>query len=164
MKYCCFSFDSICPISILYFGIPASKNNNNFFNPTRNFGLLSFGEEAEGDEEETNVYVKKNAGKAKSLHDNVDDPKLSKEPIRVPNVEKADSEEPLSDDCKEDKDMEKSSSKSYSDLVKKKLSKGSSSRSDKKIKEVVEESDSDDDQDVLMTREKEQSRKISEEK
>lgn len=94
----------------------------------------------------------------------MDDPKLSKEPIRVPKVEKADSEEHLSDDCQEDNDMEKPSSKSYSDLVKKKLSKGSSSRSDKKIKEVVAESDSDDDEDVLMTREQEQSRKILEEK
>ena len=49
----------------------------------RNFGLLSFGEEAEEDEVETNEFVQKNAGKAKSLHDVVDDPKLSKEPINV---------------------------------------------------------------------------------
>ncbi|XP_017095223.2 spliceosome-associated protein CWC27 homolog [Drosophila bipectinata] len=141
-----------------------SKKNKKERQGVKNFGLLSFGEEAEGDEEETNVYVKKNAGKAKSLHDNVDDPKLSKEPVRVPKVEKAESEERLSDDYQEDNDMEKPSSKSYSDLVKNKLSKGSKSRSEKKVKEVVEESDSDDDEDVLMTREKEQSRKISEEK
>lgn len=45
----------------------------------KNFGLLSFGNEAEEDEEETNVFVQKNAGKAKSTHDVLDDPKLSKE-------------------------------------------------------------------------------------
>lgn len=45
----------------------------------RNFGLLSFGAEAEEDEEQTEKFVQKNSGKAKSLHDVVDDPKLSKE-------------------------------------------------------------------------------------
>lgn len=45
----------------------------------KNFGLLSFGNEAEEDEEETNVFVQKNAGKAKSTHDVLDDPKLSKD-------------------------------------------------------------------------------------
>ncbi|KAI9588760.1 spliceosome-associated protein CWC27 homolog [Glossina fuscipes] len=49
----------------------------------KNFGLLSFGEEAEEDEEKTNQFMQKNAGKAKSLHDAVDDPNLSKEPVRV---------------------------------------------------------------------------------
>ncbi|TMW51859.1 hypothetical protein DOY81_003055 [Sarcophaga bullata] len=58
----------------------------------KNFGLLSFGEEAEEDEVETNEFVQKNAGKAKSLHDVVDDPKLSKEPINVKS-EKKDNEE-----------------------------------------------------------------------
>lgn len=51
--------------------------------PYRNFGLLSFGEEAEEDEEETNQFVQKNAGKAKSMHDVVDDPKLSKDALRI---------------------------------------------------------------------------------
>lgn len=45
----------------------------------RNFGLLSFGEEAEEDEEETDSFVQKNAGKPKSTHDILDDPKLSKQ-------------------------------------------------------------------------------------
>lgn len=44
----------------------------------RNFGLLSFGEEAEVDEMETSIFTQKNAGKAKSMHDAIDDPKLSK--------------------------------------------------------------------------------------
>lgn len=50
----------------------------------RNFGLLSFGEEAEEDETETNDFVQKNATKSKSVHDAVDDPKLSKETITIP--------------------------------------------------------------------------------
>jgi peptidyl-prolyl cis-trans isomerase SDCCAG10 len=45
----------------------------------KNFGLLSFGEEAEGDEEETTKFVQKTSGKAKSTHDLLNDPKLSKE-------------------------------------------------------------------------------------
>lgn len=45
----------------------------------RNFGLLSFGNEAEEDEEETNDFVQRNSGKAKSTHDLLTDPKLSKE-------------------------------------------------------------------------------------
>lgn len=49
---------------------------NNFF--CRNFGLLSFGEEAEEDEEQTDSFVQKNAGKSKSTHDVLDDPQLSK--------------------------------------------------------------------------------------
>lgn len=45
----------------------------------RNFGLLSFGAEAEEDEEETDNFVQKYSGKAKSTHDVLDDPNLSKE-------------------------------------------------------------------------------------
>ncbi|XP_050742260.1 spliceosome-associated protein CWC27 homolog isoform X2 [Drosophila biarmipes] len=128
-----------------------------------NFGLLSFGEEAEGDEEETNVYVKKNAGKAKSLHDVTDDPKLSKEPIRVPKVERTEAEEALSDDCLEESGNDKPSTAS-SDLIKMKLSKRSKSRPEQKSKPVEEKTDSEDEEDVLLTREEEQSRKVSEEK
>lgn len=49
----------------------------------RNFGLLSFGEEAEVDEMETSMFTQKNAGKAKSMHDAIDDPKLSKETVQA---------------------------------------------------------------------------------
>uniref|UniRef100_A0A182JTW0 Spliceosome-associated protein CWC27 homolog n=1 Tax=Anopheles christyi TaxID=43041 RepID=A0A182JTW0_9DIPT len=46
----------------------------------KNFGLLSFGDEAEEEEFETQVYVQKNAsGRGKSSHDVLDDPKLSKQ-------------------------------------------------------------------------------------
>lgn len=50
------------------------------FNLFRNFKLLSFGEEAEEDEEETLELNKKFAGKAKSAHDSLSDPKLSSQP------------------------------------------------------------------------------------
>lgn len=49
----------------------------------RNFGLLSFGEEAEEDEAETNQYVQKNAAKPKSVHDVGDDPSLSKQTLAI---------------------------------------------------------------------------------
>lgn len=49
----------------------------------RNFGLLSFGAEAEEDEEETESYVQKNSGKAKSTHDVLDDPRLSKDTLTI---------------------------------------------------------------------------------
>ncbi|XP_053663028.1 spliceosome-associated protein CWC27 homolog [Anopheles marshallii] len=46
----------------------------------KNFGLLSFGDEAEEEELETKVYVQKIApGRGKSSHDVLDDPNLSKQ-------------------------------------------------------------------------------------
>lgn len=66
----------------------------------KNFGLLSFGEEAEEDEVETNTFVQTLSGKAKSTHDVLDDPKLSKE-TALTNVNIAnDVESDLSDDDK----------------------------------------------------------------
>lgn len=46
----------------------------------RNFKLLSFGEEAEEDEEENKEISLTLAGKSKSTHDALDDPKLSSVP------------------------------------------------------------------------------------
>ncbi|EDV96659.1 spliceosome-associated protein CWC27 homolog [Drosophila grimshawi] len=127
----------------------------------KNFGLLSFGEEAEGDEQETSIFVKQNAGKAKSLHDATDDPKLSKEPIKVPKTERAPSEEHLSDDCKE---FVARSTNKCSDLVKSKLAKATTKLS-KRAEIKIESEDNDDDEgDVLMTREQEQSLQRSKEK
>ncbi|KAK6989768.1 peptidyl-prolyl cis-trans isomerase CWC27 [Biomphalaria glabrata] len=48
---------------------------------TKNFSLLSFGEEAEEDEEQTYKVVKKFSGKSKSSHDLTDDPLLSSVPV-----------------------------------------------------------------------------------
>lgn len=50
----------------------------------RNFKLLSFGEEAEEDEEESSVLNKQFSGKGKSAHDCLSDPKLSAQPVIEP--------------------------------------------------------------------------------
>ncbi|XP_052862679.1 spliceosome-associated protein CWC27 homolog [Anopheles cruzii] len=49
----------------------------------KNFGLLSFGDEAEEEEQEVNVLIQKTSSNArgKSSHDVLDDPKLSKQSI-----------------------------------------------------------------------------------
>lgn len=126
--------------------------------------MLSFGEEAEDDEQETNIFVKQNAGKAKSLHDVVDDPKLSKQPLKVPKTERASSEERrLSDDDYEETRTKPSNSSS--DVVKNKLARLSKvSRKPVKPVEIKKESSSDDDDDKLMTQEQEQSLKATNEK
>ncbi|XP_033332178.2 spliceosome-associated protein CWC27 homolog [Megalopta genalis] len=46
----------------------------------KNFNLLSFGEEAEEDEEESVILNKQFTGKGKSAHDHLSDPKLSAQP------------------------------------------------------------------------------------
>lgn len=56
----------------------------------RNFGLLSFGAEAAEDEDQSDLFVQQNAGKAKSTHDILDDPKLSKETVQVTSVDDPD--------------------------------------------------------------------------
>ncbi|XP_068149711.1 spliceosome-associated protein CWC27 homolog [Drosophila tropicalis] len=130
----------------------------------KNFGLLSFGEEAEDDEQETNVYVKKNAGKAKSLHDATDDPKLSKEAIQIPKLEHPDSEDHVSDDNQEEQQKESNTkTHSASELIKKKLSKSKNPPAKTTVSDGEEE-DVDYDKDQLMTRQQEQALKISKEK
>ncbi|XP_077267504.1 spliceosome-associated protein CWC27 homolog [Temnothorax americanus] len=47
----------------------------------KNFKLLSFGEEAEEDEEESSVLNKQYSGKGKSAHDCLSDPKLSSQSV-----------------------------------------------------------------------------------
>lgn len=51
----------------------------------KNFKLLSFGEEAEEDEEESVVLNKLFSGKGKSAHDNLADPELSAQPAIEPS-------------------------------------------------------------------------------
>lgn len=111
----------------------------------RNFGLLSFGEEAEEDETETNDFVQKNASKSKSVHDVIDDPKLSKETL---NIEKK------ADDYIEERRIESDeevTSKEKADRVREKLKKfGSTSESkrhDEKKKPEEEKPQSDSDSD-----------------
>ncbi|OAD59779.1 Peptidyl-prolyl cis-trans isomerase CWC27 like protein [Eufriesea mexicana] len=50
----------------------------------RHFNLLSFGEEADEDEEESVILNKKFSGKGKSSHDHSTDPKLSSQPAVEP--------------------------------------------------------------------------------
>lgn len=63
----------------------------------RNFKLLSFGEEAEEDEEELIDAVKEFSGRPKSTHDVLKDPQLSSEPAFIDNVLKDDITIPSSD-------------------------------------------------------------------
>ncbi|XP_052833465.1 spliceosome-associated protein CWC27 homolog [Octopus bimaculoides] len=56
------------------------KKNKSQSKATKNFNLLSFGEEAEEDEVEVNKATKDMRGKSKSSHDLTDDPKLSATP------------------------------------------------------------------------------------
>jgi len=59
---------------------------------SRNYKLLSFGEEAEGDEEEDTEIVKA-FGKGKSSHDLANDPKLSSEALDIgSNMRQGDSD------------------------------------------------------------------------
>ncbi|XP_058464463.1 spliceosome-associated protein CWC27 homolog [Malaya genurostris] len=55
----------------------------------KNYGLLSFGDEAEEEEQESIQYVQKNiAVKGKSSHDVLDDPRLSKQVIDIKGAAK----------------------------------------------------------------------------
>ncbi|XP_018328412.1 uncharacterized protein LOC108739157 [Agrilus planipennis] len=63
----------------------------------KNFKLLSFGEEAEEDEEENVKVNEKFAGKGKSTHDILDDPKLSSETIEKVQETERNEEETESD-------------------------------------------------------------------
>ena len=69
----------------------------------RDFKLLSFGEEAEEDEEEFKILNKKFSGKSKSAHDVLDDPKLSSEPALEP---KSSSSKKRKDDGESESDNE----------------------------------------------------------
>lgn len=55
----------------------------------RNFGLLSFGAEAEEDEAESTEFVQKVTTKGKSTHDVLDDPKLSKNSLKIEKKERS---------------------------------------------------------------------------
>lgn len=66
--------------------------------------MLSFGEEAEEDEEETERVNKRFSGRSKSTHDLLDDPKLSSTPaIAPPDQESSDSSD-LSEDHQSESD------------------------------------------------------------
>lgn len=100
------------------------------------------------------------------MHDVTDDPKLSKEPIKVPKTEPESepeqNDEHLSDDCEEEPVTKTSIN---SDIVKSKLSRTAKTIPAKQPKrEDIKSESEDDDDDVLMTQEQEKSQKISKEK
>ncbi|CAH1999798.1 unnamed protein product [Acanthoscelides obtectus] len=74
----------------------------------KNFKLLSFGEEAEEDEEESTKQNQKYVGKGKSSHDVLDDPKLSSET------------QPLDSDIK-DEEKEENDTEEQLDSIRKKF-------------------------------------------
>ncbi|XP_031618190.1 spliceosome-associated protein CWC27 homolog [Contarinia nasturtii] len=76
-------FDDIVPRKSTRTEKDGEKRKSKKEKGVKNFGLLSFGEEAEEDETETNDFVQKNAAKSKSVHDIIDDPKLSKEAVHI---------------------------------------------------------------------------------
>lgn len=125
----------------------------------RNFGLLSFGEEAEEDETETNDFVQKNASKSKSVHDVINDPKLSKEAVHI---------EKSNDDYIEERQVESGDENTVqekTDRIREKLKK-SSDKGDKRkaqpeSEDKPEDSGSDSDE---FTNELERERKLKRQK
>lgn len=118
--------------------------------------MLSFGEEAEQDETETIDFVQKNAIKSKSVHDVIDDPKLSKEAVQIEKSEHDDG--PIEEKTVEPEDDEHLQEKT--DRIRDKLKKSSkSNQSEKKDAktEALQQSDSDSDE---FTNELERERKL----
>lgn len=77
----------------------------------RNFGLLSFGAEAAEDEDQSDLFVQQNAGKAKSTHDILDDPKLSKQTVQVTSSDDPDDRIEIAERHSSDDDAEKKADK-----------------------------------------------------
>lgn len=119
----------------------------------RNFGLLSFGFEAEVDEEETDNYVQQNASKAKSTHDILDDPKLSKETITLTRANDEDPEDRIEHASEDETALEEKKERIKNKLKKsgnKKETKSQSepvssgSKTEEKEAKSASDSDSDD--------------------
>ncbi|XP_074640651.1 spliceosome-associated protein CWC27 homolog [Tubulanus polymorphus] len=70
-------FDDILPREIYKKNVDNNQKKVSRSKATKNFKLLSFGEEAEEDEEMINEATEQMRGKSKSSHDLIDDPKLS---------------------------------------------------------------------------------------
>lgn len=128
----------------------SSKNNKTQMKGTKNFSLLSFGEEAEEDEEESVVASKDLKGKSKSSHDLIDDPKLSSVPavdVKSESSKKKkkskaaqksdddDDDENDDNDRKSSDDSDRESKSKVRDSVRMKLSEKSAGMDTKKDKE-----------------------------
>lgn len=129
--------------------------------------MLSFGEEAEEDEAETNQYVQKNAPKSKSVHDVGDDPTLSKQTLAVQKSYGDDADRP-----EENASDDEEARKEKADLVRNKLKNASKSRRDQmgetsdakkadksEATTTAQESDSDEDVYGELERERKEKRK-----
>lgn len=120
----------------------------------KNFKLLSFGEEAEEDEEQVASVNEKLGGRGKSTHDVLDDPNLSSIPAVEIQKGEADSDsDALSgDDQTAEKDSDTEENRHKVEAVKNKLKKG-----DKKpTAENSETSDSEDEESFLAKERREQ--------
>lgn len=104
----------------------------------KNFKLLSFGEEAEEDEEELIDAVKEYSGRPKSTHDVLKDPQLSSEPAVIDNALTDDITIPFNDQT----------SKISIDDVRSKLS--SNSKNKKFVPKSVEQSNEEDSDDYEL--------------
>ncbi|XP_055377275.1 spliceosome-associated protein CWC27 homolog [Condylostylus longicornis] len=132
----------------------------------KNFGLLSFGEEADQDEQETASFVQKLSGKGKSTHDVLNDPTLSKKSVQV--VEDHENDQGELSDIEEFEDRDNLDSKERTERVKNRLNMlvtANKEKQHKKVnieKQMIKDSDSDDD--VLMPLEEEMKNKMKKKK
>lgn len=117
-----------------------------WFNDSTNFCFFL---PAEEDEEQTNEFVQKVAGKAKSTHDVLDDPKLSKETATFVKVEQDDDNElnaPNGTADDPDEMMAKIRNKLKSSRTNVQHSGTTGEKDKSKVDEVVAVSDSDSDE------------------
>ncbi|KAI5620108.1 peptidyl-prolyl cis-trans isomerase CWC27-like isoform X1 [Silurus asotus] len=112
---------------------------------TKNFSLLSFGEEAEEEEEMVTQVTQTMKGKSKSSHDLLkDDPKLSSVPVVDDETQDQDEEDNDEDDEDDDKKMRK---KEMRERISKKLKKekpGEEKKSSEKVEETEKKSSRSD--------------------
>ncbi|XP_046576029.1 spliceosome-associated protein CWC27 homolog [Haliotis rubra] len=125
-----------------------TKKHKSKSKATKNFSLLSFGEEAEEDEEQTDKASKTMRGKSKSSHDLIDDPHLSSVPA-LDTEERPDGKKRKSGGETEGSDTGEDSKEKSLETVRKKLKtdetdkkKDVSGKEDKK-KEDKKKGDSD---------------------
>ncbi|XP_035904673.1 spliceosome-associated protein CWC27 homolog [Anopheles stephensi] len=133
----------------------------------KNFGLLSFGDEAEEEELETQVFVQKNGpGRGKSSHDVLNDPKLSKQTstssAEEPKKRRLSADSRGHSSAEEDKESfshgrskSKPSQKDEVDNVREKLKRKADDKRNEKPAADVNESESDSDYELDGDRKKE---------
>lgn len=126
---------------------------------------MSFGKEAEEDEAETVDFVQKNANKSKSVHDAIDDPKLSKEAIVI-EKQKGDDEGPIEEGTIEsDDDIDKiEKAKRIRDKLKQSTSKADTKNSKRKMPEEENEDDDASSSDDGYENELEKERRLKKQK